>query len=187
MKKLSYVAVVFLVVVALIFIIRFIWSGPEDGWICVDGIWTKHGNPGIPAPTITCNKTTEPSATTTKITYKNATIDLITVELPFPDAVTGKEFSVIGQARGYWFFESSFPIEVIDINGNVLATAIAQAQPDPVTNEVNWMTENFVPFKANVKIPETYIGPATLVLKKDNPSGLLENDASVSFPINIEY
>lgn len=118
---------------------------------------------------------------------KNTGNDLIRIELPFPNAVTGKEFSVMGEARGLWFFEASFPIEVISSDGKVLATVVAQAQPDPETGEVNWMTENFVPFKADVKIPENYIGPATLILKKDNPSGLPENDASISFPINIEY
>jgi hypothetical protein len=112
--------------------------------------------------------------------YTNASADLITATLPFPGAVTGKTFSVIGQARGMWFFEASFPIEVIDKNGVVLATAVAQAQGE-------WMTENFVPFKAEVSVPESYIGPATLVLKKDNPSGLPEHDASMSFPITIEY
>lgn len=115
-----------------------------------------------------------------KITYTNASADLIVVDLPFPEAVVGKEFRVSGKARGTWFFEASFPIEVIDQNGKNLATGIAQAEDE-------WMTENFVPFKADIKVPETYIGRATLVLKKDNPSGLPENDASASFPITIEY
>jgi hypothetical protein len=128
-----------------------------------------------------------PKAPAQAITYKNATVDLIKVELPFPGAVTGKEFSVIGQARGFWFFEASFPIEVLDEKGQVLAKGIAQAEPDPQTGEINWMTENFVPFKALIKIPQTYIGPATLVLHKDNPSGLPENDASISFSFTIEY
>jgi hypothetical protein len=114
------------------------------------------------------------------IVYSNASADLIRVELPFPEAVTGKDFSVIGEARGTWYFEASFPIELFDKNGALLATAVAQAQDD-------WMTENFVPFKADFNVPESYIGPATLVLKKDNPSGLPEHDASISFPITIEY
>lgn len=115
-----------------------------------------------------------------KITYTNASDNLIRVDLPFPGAVTGKEFSVVGQARGYWFFEASFPIKLLDKDGNELDVAIAQAQGE-------WMTENFVSFKADLKAPESYIGPATLVLMKDNPSGLPENDASISFPITIEY
>ena len=115
-----------------------------------------------------------------KITYTNASRDLIYVETPLPEEVAGKEFSVIGEAVGSWFFEASFPIQILDKDGKVLATAIAQAQKD-------WMTSNFVPFKADVQIPENYIGAATVVLQKDNPSDLSEHDASISFPINIEY
>lgn len=117
-----------------------------------------------------------------KTTYTNATADLIQVTLPTPDAVVGKDFSVIGKARGGWFFEASFPVEVLDKNCKSLAVSVAQ----PLNGE-SWMTTNFVNFKADIKIPQTYIGPATLVLKKDNPSGLEEHDASISFPINIEY
>lgn len=117
-----------------------------------------------------------------KITYTNATADLIQVELPFPGAVVGKDFSVIGKARGNWFFEASFPIEVLDKNGKSLAIGIAQPR-----NGEDWMTINFVNFKSDIKIPQSYIGPATLILRKDNPSGLPEHDASISFPIIIEY
>lgn len=115
-----------------------------------------------------------------QLTYQNASADLIMVELPYPGAVVGKQFSVIGQARGYWFFEASFPVEVIDANGVRLAVGIAQAEDE-------WMTEDFVPFRADLTIPNSFIGPATLVLHKDNPSGLPEHDASLSFPITVEY
>ncbi len=115
-----------------------------------------------------------------QIIYSNASTSLITVSLPFPGAVVGKQFSVIGKARGTWYFEASFPVQVLDKDGNVLVSTPAQAQGD-------WMTEEFVPFKADLTIPESYIGPATLVLKKDNPSGLAEHEASISFPITVEY
>jgi hypothetical protein len=115
-----------------------------------------------------------------EVTYVNATKDMISVETPTPGSVTGKTFSVIGQARGTWYFEASFPVEILDANGNTLVTAPAQAQGD-------WMTENFVPFKIDLTTPETYTGPATVVLKKDNPSGEADKDASISFPITIEY
>lgn len=117
---------------------------------------------------------------TESITYNNASKDLIKVELPFPGAVTGKEFSVIGQARGNWFFEASFPIDLLDKDGNILVQTYATAQGE-------WMTTEFVSFKGEIKAPINYIGPATLVLKKDNPSGLAEHDASISFPITVEY
>ncbi len=114
------------------------------------------------------------------ITYKNASSDLIQVGLPYPGAVTGKEFKIIGKARGSWYFEASFPAEVLDKNNNSLFKGPAQA-------EGNWMTANFVPFSIDVKVPASYIGPAKIILKKDNPSGLPQNESSISFPITIEY
>jgi hypothetical protein len=113
-------------------------------------------------------------------TYINASADNIVVDLPFPGAVTGKSFTVKGRARGTWYFEASFPVEVLDKNGKRLTIIPAQAQGE-------WMTTEFVPFSVAVSVPSTYIGPATLVLHKDNPSGLPQNDASISFPITIEY
>ncbi len=115
-----------------------------------------------------------------KITYINATSGMIIPELPFPGAVTGKEFIMKGKARGVWYFEASFPVVILDKDGKVLVSSPAQAQGD-------WMTSEFVPFTATMTIPVSYQGKATVILKKDNPSGLPENDASISFPITIEY
>lgn len=112
--------------------------------------------------------------------YVNATVNDIAVEVPFPGAVVGKEFSVVGQARGPWYFEAVFPVEVVAPDGTVLAQAQAQAQSE-------WMTESFVPFRADLTVPQDFIGPAFLILKRDNPSGLPENDASVTIPITVEY
>lgn len=114
-------------------------------------------------------------------TYHNASSDLIQVELPFPNAVVGKEFSAIGKARGTWYFEASFPVRVLDKDGTQIAVGLAA----PVNGE--WMTTEFVDFKADLVVPDSYIGPATLVLEKDNPSGEADKDASVSFPFTIEY
>lgn len=115
-----------------------------------------------------------------EIIYINSSTDLIMIDSPFPGAVVGKEFSVIGKARGNWFFEASFPLELRDRDGEVLVQGYAQAQGE-------WMTTEFVPFKGEMKVPISYIGPATLILRKDNASGLPEHDASVSFPIVVEY
>lgn len=114
-------------------------------------------------------------------TYENATPNDIVVTLPFPGAVTGKSFTVLGKARGYWFFEASFPVRVLDKDGVQIAVGLAA----PTGGE--WMTTEFVEFEAKLAVPDTYIGPATLVLQRDNPSGEPERDASVSFPFTIEY
>lgn len=116
----------------------------------------------------------------TMITYKNASANNIVAETPWPGAVTGKTFTVKGEARGPWYFEASFPIRVVGTNGTLIATAIAQAQGE-------WMTEDFVPFEAVVTVPPNFMGEAFLVFERDNASGLPEHEASMQFPITIEY
>jgi hypothetical protein len=104
--------------------------------------------------------------------------DLITIEYPRPNAVVENTFIVKGQARGYWYFEASFPITVIDLKGNEIAKSIAQAQGE-------WMTENFVPFSSRLEIPKTFSGEAKLLLHKDNPSGEARNDDQLEIPIVV--
>ena len=81
----------------------------------------------------------------------------------------------MGKREGHGFFEASFPIKLLDNNGAVLAIFVAQATEE-------WMTTNFVPFNATITIPKSYTGRVTLLLEKDNPSGLPKHDASLSFP-----
>ncbi len=114
-------------------------------------------------------------------TYENASADLIVVDNPHPGGVTGKEFVIVGQARGQWFFEGSFPIEVIGADGNQIAGSFATAEGE-------WMTTDFVRFKSEtLDLPSAYRGPATLILRRHNASGLPEHDASISIPIVVEY
>lgn len=102
---------------------------------------------------------------------------LITVSEPVSGAIVSNDFYVRGEARGPWYFEASFPIEVRSDSGRVVGHGIAQAQGD-------WMTKDFVPFSAEVHIAG-YAGPATLILRKDNPSGLPEHDDSISIPVVV--
>jgi len=142
------------------------------------------GNPSIGTSPRQCTtldgRTYAEEGVAPEATYTNASANDLVLELPFPGAVTGKDFGVIGKARGTWFFEASFPVELKDANGTVIATAIATAEGD-------WMTTDFVSFKTTMHVPDSFTGPATLMLKKDNPSGLAEHDASISFPIMVEY
>ncbi len=112
--------------------------------------------------------------------YMNATEDDIVVDIPLPGDVTGKTFSVKGEARGFWYFEASFPVVLLDAQGAEIAQGVALAEGE-------WMTEEFVPFTVELTAPQTYIGPATIVLKKDNPSGEAQYDGSLSIPITVEY
>lgn len=117
---------------------------------------------------------------TTTVDSNEAKKDRIVVDVPVKGMIVSSPFVVSGKARGYWFFEASFPIELRDVKGNILETIIAQAQGD-------WMTTEFVPFTASLIFtkPSSPM-PAVLVFKKDNPSGLPENDDSIEIPIIIQ-
>jgi hypothetical protein len=83
-----------------------------------------------------------------------------------------------GKAPGNWFFEASFPIELRDTDGKLLASAIAQAEGD-------WMTTALVPFRATLHFPPPVSASGTLIFKKDNPSGLPEHDDALKRDVSI--
>ena len=96
-----------------------------------------------------------------------------------PDDVVESPLIVAGRARGTWFFEASFPIELRTAAGQLLTTGIAQAQGD-------WMTEDFVNFEAKLIFNPGSATEGELIFKKDNPSGLPENDDQVVVPVRFE-
>jgi len=68
---------------------------------------------------------------------------------------------------------------VQDENGDKVGIGQMQAKGD-------WMTTDLVNFTADITIDQAYSGPATLVLLKDNESGLPQNDDSLEIPITIQ-
>lgn len=105
--------------------------------------------------------------------------DLIWVSSPLPNQVITSPVTITGQARGNWYFEASFPVTLLDANGKILAQAPAQA-----TGE--WMTTNYVPFKITLTFTKPTTATGTLVLHKDNPSGLPQNDNELRIPVSFE-
>lgn len=105
--------------------------------------------------------------------------NLIRVENPAANGFVASPLVIRGEARGNWFFEATFPIELLDGEGKAIAGHYAEAQGD-------WMTADFVPFEAvlNFEKPATQTG--TLVLKKSNPSGLPEHDDELRIPVAFE-
>ena len=103
-------------------------------------------------------------------------MDLIRLTTPRPNEIVKSPLVIEGEARGYWFFEASFPVKIWDATGKELAVGIAQAQGE-------WMTEEFVPFKVTLEFETPAIKRGLLILERDNPSGLTENDDSLRIPI----
>ena len=91
---------------------------------------------------------------------------------------------ITGESGGGWFFEGSFPINLVDWDGKIIATGIAKTTAD-------WMTTKFVPFEAELTftVPANVSGQSTnkgtIIFKKDNPSGLPQNDAAYELPITF--
>jgi len=104
-------------------------------------------------------------------------MDLIRLDNPRPNQEIESPVLVQGEAKGYWFFEGDFPVVLVDWDGRIIGQGIAQAQSD-------WMTEDFVPFEVSLEFekPE-YSNRGALILQKDNPSGLPENDDALEVPI----
>ncbi|MDP3772253.1 MAG: Gmad2 immunoglobulin-like domain-containing protein [bacterium] len=104
--------------------------------------------------------------------------DIIRVSSPLPDTVVASPLIVKGEARGTWYFEASFPVKIFDANGKQLGIIPAQAQKE-------WMTTEFVPFEATLIFENATTKTGTIVLEKDNPSGLPEYADSLSIPIRF--
>lgn len=102
--------------------------------------------------------------------------DLIQVETPRANEIISSPLVIKGKARGAWFFEASFPVNLYDGNGQLLAATTAQAKED-------WTSEDFVPFEAKLEFLPPETGKGTLVLEKDNPSGLAENADELRMPV----
>lgn len=130
----------------------------------------------VPQNTNTNTNANPPPAA--QATYHQTDANMIVVDTPKPGATVGTAFTVSGKARGNWYFEANFPIEVRSATGATLLQLPVQAGGD-------WMTTEFVPFTVQVIVPN-YTGAATLILHNDNASGLPENDKSVSIPITIQ-
>ncbi len=103
---------------------------------------------------------------------------MIRVTTPGSNDTVNTPVTVTGEARGNWFFEASFPIKVVDQEGNILGTGFATTTED-------WMTEEFVSFTGEVTFDANGKEKGRIIFMKDNPSGLPENDDSFELPVKF--
>jgi len=105
--------------------------------------------------------------------------DIIRIDSPRPNQAIESPLTVTGEARGSWFFEASFPVVLTDWEDKIIAQGIATAKSD-------WMTSEFVSFEAMITFTvdeNAYDNKGTLILRKDNPSGLPEHDDALEVPV----
>jgi hypothetical protein len=155
-------------------------SGPEDAWICQNGEWVKHGNPTSFKPSLPCekNKKNDENTNFQEKESQDSQVDDsagndVKVTHPMPNDTISSPVEIIGEARGTWFFEGSFPVKLINKDGKTITEAPAQALGE-------WMTADFVPFRAILEFSAPKDPSGTLILNRDDPSG-----QSATKPIEI--
>jgi len=158
-EKAFFTFLILLIVIVLI----FIFLKNEDSWICQNGLWIKHGQPSDPKPIGLCGS------------MKN----IIRIDKIKSGDKISTPLEMSGLARGYWFFEGSFPIEILDENRQIIIQGVAEAQKE-------WMTEDFVPFKIILDFLVEKEQNGFIILKRDNPSDLKENDAQIEIPVILK-
>jgi Immunoglobulin-like domain of bacterial spore germination len=115
--------------------------------------------------------------TITRGTGGGATAEL-RVDSPTSGQTVASPLAVRGNARGTWYFEATFPVTLLDANGNRLAQSHATAQGE-------WMTTDWVPFTASLSFPTPTTNTGTLVLENSNPSGDPARALSVRVPVRF--
>ena len=157
-KKILIIAII-IFLLSILIILRL----NEDDWICENGDWIKHSNPDTSKPIENCS-----------VKENNS----IHVYDPIKGQTINSPLTIKGDAIGSWYFEGTFPIFLYNDKGEELASGVARATND-------WMSEEQVPFETvlNFSVPDTERG--TLIFKKDNPSGLSENNDKISIPIKF--
>lgn len=185
MKYLDYALIVLIIIASIgaVFVYTLNRDSSTDGvactmdaLICPDGTAVGRTGPDCSFPP--CPELGVPDDIQSHIDSK---ADLIRLTTPLPGARITSPVTLQGEARGYWFFEASFPVTVVDWDGRIIGNGIATADGE-------WMTENFVPFTATVTFtvdPETPYRRGALILQKDNPSGLPENDNALEIPVTF--
>lgn len=104
--------------------------------------------------------------------------DSLQVRKPLPGATIASPLEVTGKARGFWYFEGSFAIVLVDQNNKEIATGIAEAQD-------SWMTEDWVEFSASLQFDPSSSKEGFLIFQKANPSGKPEFERSLKLPVTF--
>jgi Immunoglobulin-like domain of bacterial spore germination len=149
----------------------------DDAMQCPDGLFVGRSGPDCefecPAPTVPLDIQKD----------IDAKADLLKVTSPTGMSVVTTPLKLSGEARGGWFFEAVAPVSIVNWDGLIIAEGYVTATGD-------WMTSEFVPFTGELAFVSPYkegdpdfMKRGSIIFKKDNPSGLPENDDALEIPI----
>lgn len=104
----------------------------------------------------------------------------IRVIFPVASQLVMNPLMIKGEAKGTWYFEGSFEAKLVDNASHLIVSG-------PITNApgTEWMTEDFVPFEGSLTFTKPSASSGYLILSKNNPSGLPENDESIMIPVKF--
>lgn len=100
----------------------------------------------------------------------------IIVSYPRPNQQIKSPLVIEGKARGGWFFEGSFSVELYDEKNVSLGQAVLQAKEE-------WMTEEFVTFEGELTFDKKNASKGELRIRNANPSGMKENEKVLLIPV----
>ncbi len=111
-----------------------------------------------------------------KISEKEQISDLIRVTSPLPNLDINSPLEINGRAKGFWFFEATAPVELVDSKGKELAQGYIRAEGD-------WMTKDWVNFTGEIEFDAPNDERGYLVFYRSNPSGEAEHAQMYKMPV----
>jgi hypothetical protein len=112
-------------------------------------------------------------------TKNDTSNNLIQITQPISGQYISSPLKIEGIARGYYFFEASFKIELTDENYQQITETYATALGE-------WMTEDWVPFESTLTVSPSKSKNGYLIFHKANPSGLVVHKMSDTLKIRFQ-
>ncbi len=189
-SKRRWIAIITLIILLVVVLVLGALSY-FSSWKCADGVWIRDGFPLSGEPKGGCQKAqklVQPAAKTPDVAPQE-TPEIpavnefeaygIRITKPKVGELIESPLIVEGEARGTWYFEGDFPVKILDENGSVLAYGYASHTSG------EWMTENYVPFRGEVKFSNPNSAEGFVVFSQDDPSGMSRKVHSVSIPVKF--
>lgn len=147
------------------------------------GWWYMVTHPAVvQAPAVstvpTSTVTPESLVTTTAPTVTSTLEAKIILDALKPGDTIKSPLTITGKARGVWYFEGSFPVELRDSNNVQLAI-------EPATAKTDWMTTDWVSFSTTLNFSASTTGTGILIFHRDNPSDNPALDESYQMVVNF--
>lgn len=174
MKRLFYIILIFILIASTIYFFFFFQKQEKLAQVTNFEECVAAGNTVMESYPAQCRANGQ--TFTQDIGNEIEKMDLIQITQPRPNTAITSPLTVQGNARGSWFFEGTFEVYVLDENGTEIARSFAQAQDD-------WMTEDFVYYESNLMFEKPTTAKGTLVLEKNNASGLPEHNDKLLVPV----